>query len=155
LELELDALDQRLIDAASDLIRRLYKPDIHHIGSALLAKSGRIFTAVHFNARLGQNSLCAEKAAISRALSEGESEFDRIVAVKYFPEHDAVQVASPCGMCRELISDYGSDIQVILLDQGQVTKRYIRDLLPWQFSREFQYPQHQAGDSGTRPGVRP
>ena len=73
---------------------------------------------------------------IGKAFSEGESDFDTIVAVRH-PHRGQAEttpfVVSPCGMCRELIAEYGVDMQVIIPRQGQVVKCPGQDLLPFPY----------------------
>ncbi|MHC1605351.1 MAG: cytidine deaminase, partial [Candidatus Methanofastidiosia archaeon] len=105
--MEITEEDKELINAAKDVISKYYKYGRHHVGAALRTKSGKIFTAVHIEANVGRIAVCAEAIVIGKAISEGESEFDTIVAVSY-PQPDEkdqeIKVVSPCGMCRELIS---------------------------------------------------
>jgi cytidine deaminase len=128
--------DQELIEAAKRVISKYYQHNKQEIGAALLTKSGRIFTAVHLGANVGRIAVCAEAIVIGKAISEGEKEFDTVVAVKHPDPVDAdqeIRVASPCGMCRELISDYGRDIKVIFAEQGKIKKCHVLELLPAKY----------------------
>ena len=131
--------DEQLIKAAKDAISKYYKYGKHHIGAALRTKSGKIFTAVNLDTNVGRAAVCAEAIVVGKAISEGENELDTIVAVRH-PNPDEqnreVRVVSPCGICRELISDYGAEIKVIFSDSGQVKKCAISDLLPYKFTRK-------------------
>lgn len=70
------------------------------------------------------------------AISSGEEEFETIVAV-LFDEQGEARIVSPCGICRELISDYGQEIQVLLpADPGKARKAGILELLPEKYKRE-------------------
>lgn len=108
------------------------------MGAALKTKSGEIVTAVHMEAYVGRITVCAEAIAIGKAISEGEKEFDTIVAVKH-PYSDEInrelKVVSPCGMCRELISDYAEECMVILEVDGEIVKTKISELLPLKYTR--------------------
>lgn len=134
----LDASDYTLIEAAREKIKVLYEEDKHHVGAALRTRSGEIVTAVHIEAYVGRITVCAEAIAIGKAISEGEKEFDTIVAVKH-PYTDeinrALKVVSPCGMCRELISDYAEDCFVIIEVDGVTVKTRISELLPLKYTR--------------------
>jgi cytidine deaminase len=104
----------------------------------LKTKTGKIVAAVHIEAYIGRVTVCAEAIAIGKAISDGEKEFDTIVAVKhpYADEVDrALKVVSPCGMCRELISDYAEDCFVILDVNGVTVKTKIIELLPLKYTR--------------------
>jgi cytidine deaminase len=137
-ELTLSPDDEALVTEAQAAIRRLYRPGWHHIGAAVRMRSGRIFTAVHLEAIVGRVAVCAEAVAIGRAIAEGERDFAAIVAVRHphAGEADqAIRVVAPCGMCRELIGDYGPETQVIYADGGVILKRTVGDLLPAKYSR--------------------
>lgn len=130
--------DEQLIKAAKDIISKYYKHGKHHVGAALRTKSGKIFTAVHLEANVGRAAVCAEAIVIGKAISEGENEFDTIVAVRHPNPHEQnqkIRIVSPCGICRELISDYGADVKVIFSGNGEVKKCVILDLLPHKFTR--------------------
>ena len=125
--------DEELIEAARAAIAQRFVPGRHHIGAAVRTKSGKVFTAVHLEANVGRVAVCAEAIAIGKAMSEGETELDTVVAVahpKAGEENQQIRVVAPCGICRELISDYGPDAKVIFSDGGAVRKAAISALLP-------------------------
>lgn len=71
-----------------------------------------------------------------RAVSEGDYEFETIVAVAHPHHHEDLEncwVVAPCGMCRELISDYGKDTDVIISYNGKLVKCNIMQLLPEKY----------------------
>ncbi len=130
--------DQTLIASAQEIITKRYEWERHHVGAALRTKTGEIFTAVHVEASLGRVTICAEAMVIGKAISEGYKEFDTIVAVRHpDPDNDEreIKVVSPCGMCRELIFDYGKDCKVIVSEAGQLLKVEIAELLPMRYTR--------------------
>jgi cytidine deaminase len=102
----LSVKDRALVAAAEAIIRRQYVPDWQHLGAALRTASGRVVTAVNLDTYVGRCAVCAEAVALGRAFSEGERAFDTIVAVRWVGRGEAT-VVSPCGICRELLSDYG------------------------------------------------
>lgn len=125
--------DRALIDAATAMIRRFYAPDRHHVAAALRAKDGRVFTAVNLGAYVGRCALCAEGAVLAKAISEGASEFDSVVAVRW-KGRGAPQVVNPCGICRELLVDYG-DPSVIHRWGGRILRTRASRLLPARYTR--------------------
>ncbi len=130
--------DERLVAAARDVIDRFYELGRHHVGAAVRTRSGRVFSAVHLEANVGRVAVCAEAIALGKAISEGERDFDAIVAVMRSDEDEADEdafVVSPCGMCRELISDYGADTEVIYPGEGGLRKAPVLDLIPAKFVR--------------------
>jgi cytidine deaminase len=122
--------DFTLILKATEIIRARYKEDHHHIGAALRTKSGQVFSGVHVEAYIGRITLCAEAVTIGMAASAGDSEIDTIVAVGLDGK-----VVAPCGMCRELISDYGSNARVIVPGPDGPEKVMVQDLLPNKYKR--------------------
>lgn len=136
---EINEKDKELICEAKKIIENLYEIDKHHIGCAIRTKTGKIITAVHIEAYIGRITICAEAIGLGKAISEGEKEFDAIVAVRH-PHEDEVNkeitVVTPCGMCRELISDYCPDINVIIPYKENIVKCKISELLPLKYSRE-------------------
>ena len=132
--LDLAENDMDLIDAAREIMSRLYRPGKHHIAAALRTKGGRIYTGVHLEAHAV--AVCAEVTVLGKAVSEGETEFDCIVAVRHPRDHEEnqeIQIVSPCGTCREILSDYAEDLNVILIEDGEVKKTCITELLPHKY----------------------
>lgn len=122
-----DSHNQVLISEARRIIAERFKENFHHIGAALRTKSGRLFSAVHLEATVGRVAVCAEAIALGMAAAEGDTEIETIVAVDR-----RGHIVSPCGMCRELISDYAPDCVVILSEEESVA---IADLLPNKYQR--------------------
>lgn len=119
-----------LIEAARDIIRRRFRQGYHHVGAAMRTKSGKVFSAVHLETRVGRVAICAEACAIGLAAAEGDTDIDCIVAVD---RNGAV--LSPCGMCRELISDFSPDARVIVNDGNGIVAAAISDLLPMKYRK--------------------
>ena len=127
-ETMLSSGDVVLLEKARDIIRKRYHPERHTVGSALRTRSGRVFAAVHLEAHVGRVAVCAEAIALGMAAAEGDTDIDTIVAVD---EHGAV--VSPCGMCREMISDYSPQANVVILIDEGLAVVPIRDLLPYKY----------------------
>lgn len=135
---DLSQEDIELIDEAKKKIISLYEDDKHHVGAAIRMKTGEIISAVHIEAYIGRVTVCAEAIAIGSALSNGYKDFDTIVAVRhpYSDEEDRrIRVVSPCGICRELISDFGPTCFVILDMDGELVKVKIEELIPLKYTR--------------------
>jgi cytidine deaminase len=131
----LTADDERLVTAARRVIGDNYEPERHHIGAAVRMRDGRVFAGVHVEGYVGRITLCAEAVALGAALSAGARGVATVVAVAHEPGGDG-PVVSPCGMCRELISDYGLDARVIVPSvQGPPRKVAVLDLLPAKYAR--------------------
>ncbi len=99
------------------------------VGSALRATSGRVFGGCNVeNATYGL-SVCAERTAIFKAISEGERSFDAISVVT-----DTETLTPPCGACRQLIWEFCGDIPVVLANlKGKTETLQMRDLFPKPF----------------------
>ncbi len=123
--------DYDLIGAALDVLSENFDDGIynHTVGCALLSKNGKIYKGVNCD---GIHGSCAEYITIGTAISEGERNFDTIVAVNELAKNSVV---SPCGNCRQMLFQYCPNIKVILNDdKGNLIKVKITDLLPfaWQ-----------------------
>ena len=100
-----------------------------HVGAALRTSSGKIFGGCNVeNATYGL-TVCAERVALFKAISEGERDFDVIAVVT-----DAGTLTPPCGACRQLIWEFCGDIPVILANlSGKTETILMRDLFPKPF----------------------
>jgi cytidine deaminase len=119
-----------LIDLANEARRRSYAPYSNYpVGAALRSKSGRIFTGVNVENAAYPASMCAERVAVFKAVSEGEREFDVISVV-------TPGGGSPCGGCRQVLAEFGMDMIVLIANvEGQlVQETTMRDLLPGAFT---------------------
>lgn len=105
------------------------------VGAALLCQDGTIYSGCNVeNASYGM-AICAEKTAITKAVSEGQRQFQRI-AVSSLLENSE-RFVSPCGSCRQVIAEFSSsDMQVLVVkaDRSKVIRTTISQLLPLGFS---------------------
>ena len=104
------------------------------VGAALETTDGRIFTGCNIeNASYGL-TMCAERVAIFKGMSEGARSFRRIAVAA-----DTDRLTPPCGPCRQLIWEFcGSDCEVVLVNLGGRTETHpIRNLLPGAFDASF------------------
>ncbi|MCK5054300.1 MAG: cytidine deaminase [Anaerolineales bacterium] len=123
-------VDEELINIARELIAARFKEGCHHIAAALRTTSGKVYSGVHLEAYVGRIAVCAEAIAIGAAATAGDTSIETIVAVNELGE-----IVSPCGMCRELISDFSPDAYVIILRSGQPVSVPVLELLPDKYSR--------------------
>ena len=132
--------DEELVAAARQVIGDNYEHGRHHVGAAVRMRDGQVFVGVHVEANVGRIALCAEAVALGTALSAGARGIETVVAVAHPAPHESpaeAWVVAPCGMCRELISDFGSDALVIMPStQGPPAKVGVLDLLPAKYSRQ-------------------
>jgi cytidine deaminase len=133
---ELSDDDIALIESARAAIAARYRPDWHAVGAALRLRAGGVVTGVNLDANVGRVAVCAEAVALGRAVTEiGSSGIEAIVAV-YHSRTAAIEVVSPCGICREMISDYSPNAYVIVPgDDGKCMRRPILSLLPSKYRR--------------------
>jgi cytidine deaminase len=103
------------------------------VGAALETRQGKVFGGCNVeNSTLGL-TVCAERVAIWKALSEGESEFRRMVLVA-----DSESLTPPCGACRQIIWEYCGDIEVIFSNlKGKRASYRMSELFPQPFDDRF------------------
>jgi cytidine deaminase len=119
-----------LIDLAKEARRRAYAPYSNYpVGAALRTRSGRIFTGCNVENAAYPTSMCAERIAIYKAVSEGEKEFDVIAVV-------TPNGGTPCGGCRQVMAEFGLDTLVLVADgEGRlVQETNVDGLLPGAFT---------------------
>lgn len=99
------------------------------VGAALRTRSGRIYTGCNVeNASYGL-TMCAERVALFKALSEGEREFVAVVVVA-----DTEAPTPPCGACRQLLWEFCGDVPVVMATPARIAARHqMKDLLPLPF----------------------
>ena len=124
---------KKLIKEAEKARNRAYTPySKFKVGAAVLCDDGKIFTGCNIeNASFGM-SVCAERVAIFKAVSEGSTKFEAIAVIG-----DTDKPCSPCGACRQVISEFGEDIPLIMANlKGDVKIKKIGDLLPEAFGKK-------------------
>jgi len=127
---------QHLIQLANEIRKNAYVPYSHYpVGAALRSKNGRVFTGVNVESAAYPTTMCAERTAVFKAVSEGEREFDVIAVV-------TDNGGSPCGSCRQVLAEFGLDIVVLIADgEGRLHHEVtLSDLLPEAFT-----PSHLPG----------
>ena len=129
--------DSELLTAARGARRRA-RADFSRfkVGAALEAADGTIVTGCNIeNATYGL-TICAERVAMFKALSEGHRQFRRIVVVA-----DTAAPTPPCGPCRQILWEFGGDLEVVLASLRKVTGRYrLSELLPLPFDARLLTP---------------
>ena len=123
-----------LIDAALRARDQAHAPfSKFKVGAALLDDSGRIHTGCNVeNATYGL-TVCAERVAVFKAISEGVRKFRRIAVAA-----DTSVLTPPCGACRQILWEFCGDIEVILTNlQGKTESLRLKDLFPRPFDASF------------------
>lgn len=126
-----DEIVQNLVGQATAARRQAYVPySKFPVGAALLTKSGKIYTGCNVeNASFGM-TVCAERVAIWKAVSEGETEFEALAVVTNI-------AGTPCGACRQVMVEFAPDMPVVIADlSGIDTMTSVDNLLPHAFRPE-------------------
>lgn len=126
---------EKLKAAAVAMLDRAYCPYSHFpVGAALECADGTVFTGCNIENAAYPVGICAERTAMSKALSEGHRDFVRIVIAGRSEEH-----CVPCGMCRQFLREFVSDdFQLICLNgKGEALELTMWDLLPHSFDSSF------------------
>lgn len=124
-----DQIRDNLIKAAIEVRHWAYAPYSHYaVGAALLTASGRIYDGINVENASYPNTICAERVAVFKAVSEGERQFEAIAVV-------TDNGGSPCGACRQVLAEFGLDIIVLIVDgEGRLCKETtVAELLPGAF----------------------
>lgn len=128
--------DKNLIDAAETAMSRGYAPYTNFfVGSTIKTRLGKIYSGTNIETA-SYVAICAERAAISAAITDGEYEFESIAVISKSAYFDVKQIAGPCGICRQLIfelsqvADY--DIRVInsTTQKHEIIIANISELIP-------------------------
>lgn len=133
-----DQTREELIHLAIEARKRAYAPYSNYpVGAALLCASGKIFTGVNVENAAYPTTICAERVAVFKAVSEGERKFVAIAVV-------TANGGSPCGSCRQVLAEFGLETRVLIADsQGRVVQDVdVAGLLPGAFR-----PEHLVDDS--------
>ena len=126
--------DQELIDAATAVREHAYAPfSDFRVGSALETDDGEVISGCNVESASYGLTVCAERVAIWKAISQGKRKIKHIAVVA-----DTEELTPPCGVCRQIIWEFGGDIPVILANlKGKVEVVQMRELLPRAFDTKF------------------
>jgi len=129
--------DTELIQAALQARLAAYAPYSNFkVGAALLGKSGRIYTGCNVENASYAATICAERAAAVKAVSEGEREFEALAVVA-----EGEDPVSPCGICRQFLAEFGTGLRLILINlKGDRIDTTLEAYLPQAFSLN-QFPK--------------
>jgi len=127
--------DDELIEQAREARQGAHAPYSNFkVGAAILASDGRVFTGCNVENSTYSLSMCAERVAIFKAVSEGARELLKIAVVA-----DSENLTPPCGCCRQMIWEFaGEETKVILANMiGDIQKFDIKELIPEPFDARF------------------
>ena len=122
---------KELVKQAIEARENAYAPYSNYkVGAALLGRSGKVYTGCNVENASYPLTTCAERAAVAKAVSEGEQSF---VAIAVATEN----AGSPCGACRQVLREFGKKIIVLIADiEGNYRETKVGDLLPDSFSKK-------------------
>ncbi len=126
--------DLQLIESAKQVRELAYAPYSNfRVGAAVRTKGGKIFTGCNVESASYGLTVCAERVAIWKAVSEGEKEFEQIAVVA-----DTQELTPPCGVCRQILWEFCGDMPVTFANlKGDVETVQMKDLLPRAFDTKF------------------
>ncbi len=124
-------MSAELVRRAREVQRHAYCPySEFRVGAALEAADGRIFVGTNVESASYGLTICAERMAIGAAVAGGARTFRRLVVAT-----DVDPPASPCGACRQLLAEFGLDLEVIAVGPKTERRWTLRDLLPDAFAK--------------------
>jgi len=114
-----------LIQSAREARERAYAPySNYYVGAAILTESGDVFTGCNIENASYPATICAERVAITKAVSEGYSNFEAIVVATQ-------NGGSPCGICRQVMNEFAPDMTVLVVSESEVVyESTVSELLP-------------------------
>jgi len=127
----LESSVENLIEQSIVARRNSYSPySKFKVGAALLCEDGTIYTGANVECASYSLTICAERVAFAKAISDGKRDF-KTIAIAINKDH----IAYPCGACLQFMAEFCDDLEIILVITAQSYRRYIlKDLLPNNFS---------------------
>ncbi|MFN2532737.1 MAG: cytidine deaminase [Pyrinomonadaceae bacterium] len=108
------------------------------VGAAVRTESGKVFTGCNIESASYGLTVCAERVAIWKGLSEGEHHFTHLAVVA-----DTERLTPPCGTCRQIIWEFARDAKIVFANLTGDTEQFkIEELLPRAFDARFLKPNH-------------
>ena len=125
--------DRELVDLAFTMLERSYVPySGFPVGAALLCEDGSVFTGCNVENAAYGSTICAERTAVFKAVSDGRRDFVRIAIAG-----DSTDYCWPCGPCRQVLREFAPDIEILVADrEGNYEVHTLAELLPYSFGPE-------------------
>ena len=125
---------EELKAAAVAMLDRSYSPYSHFpVGAALECSDGTVFTGCNIENAAYSPTICAERTAVAKAVSEGYRDFVRLVIAGRCQEF-----CVPCGVCRQVLREFAPELEIICLNGAGEEKCFtLSQLLPHSFGPEF------------------
>ncbi len=127
---------KELITIAQEMRDKSYSPYSHFaVGAALLAKSGKVYTGCNIENAGFTPTICAERVAFFKAVSEGEREFEKI-AIVGGRHGEVADFCAPCGVCRQVMTEWVDDDFTLILGNKDNFKEYsFSEVMPYRFTK--------------------
>jgi cytidine deaminase len=124
--------ETELIKKAKEARKKAYAPySKFKVGAALLIKSGKVYTGANVENSAYGLTVCAERSAVFKAVNDGNRDFSKIVVAA-----DKNSPITPCGACRQVLSEFVKDLEVVCVNlKGKVDRYSLRELLPEAFGK--------------------
>ncbi|QSX06837.1 cytidine deaminase [Sedimentibacter sp. zth1] len=125
--------NKELIKLAMEAREKSYSPySKFKVGAAILTKSGKIFTGCNIESASYTPTICAERTALAKCVSEGNLDLYKIAIVGSFDK-----ISYPCGVCRQFLREFGKDLIVICAkNENDFSEYTLEQLLPNSFGPE-------------------
>lgn len=128
-----------MVDLRDDIIlatnarKKAYAPNPEYtVGAVVMAKNGKRYTGCNVQ-NSGIQSICAERVAFCKAISEGEREFEKLVVIGG-PKDKEPERCLPCGYCRQFINEFcDKDFKIYTVYNNKVEEYTLEELLPYSF----------------------
>ncbi len=118
---------EKILKMAEDVKNNAYAPYSNfRVGAVLLTKSSKVYTGCNIENSSYGLTICAERVAVFKAVSEGEREFKILVLC-------ADKDVFPCGACLQVLNEFSPEIEIVLKLKKEVKKFKLKDLLPYAF----------------------
>lgn len=128
--------DKELMTLATKARERAYTPYSHYkVGAALLTKEGKVFIGCNIENASYTPTVCAERTAFFKAVSEGYYDFVKI-AIVGGREGEVSDFCAPCGVCRQVMAEFcNKDFELLLGSEKNFQSYRLEDILPYSFTK--------------------
>ncbi len=111
------------------------------VGAALLTKSGKVYTGANVENSTYGLTVCAERVAVFNAINQGDKDFIKIIVAA-----DENPPVTPCGACRQVLSEFARDLVVVCVNlKGKIDRYSLKELLPEPFEKPSTEEKHRTG----------
>lgn len=123
--------DKSLLRLAEDAMEKSYSPySKFRVGAAIETKNGTVYTGTNIENISFGATICAERTAVFKAVSEGDTEFEKIAIVS-----DSVDYVFPCGICRQVLAEFNDGSMKVICsnNKGDYKSFLLEELIPFTF----------------------